>query len=172
MWKLVGSCFVLGGVAGTLYSWICAKKESQKRIEEFVQFIHKSIFAMETEKIKIIDYFLRYRSDEDKLLEHCLHEVAIQLQLNTYATGQEAWEEVFIKKKQVWELEEELFQSVLQTGQVFFGRSRQENISMLRKKLMELEILQQRKKEKNIQENKLWIPLGMLGGVMTIILFL
>ena len=172
MWKGLGVLFVLGGIAGILHSWVRLQKKRRKRLEEFIQFIHKSIYAMESEKVKIIDFFLQYQKKEDELLEYTLHEIANRLKENTYAVGQSAWEEVFREKKQEWMQQEEVFQGILQTGKGFFGRSVQENTSVLQKNLQELERLKLECKKKEIQERKVWIPVGMLGGMMIIILFI
>ena len=172
MWKGIGVLSILAGIAGILSSWTKMQKARQARVEEYIQFIHRSIFIMESEKLKVIDYFLNYRATEDKFLEKILHEIARRLQSNTYSTGYAAWQEVFMEEKKEWALEEDLFQNILQAGYGFFGRSRQENISILRRKLDELEALQKKSKEKDAQERKIWIPVGMLGGLMITILFL
>ena len=170
MWKIVGMVFVLGGAAGVLYSWVCEQREKQKRLEDFMFFLQKSIFIMETEKIRIVDYFRK--SNEDTVLEQTLQEIATRLATNTYPNGQMVWEEVFYEQARSWNLSQEVFSVVVQAGNGFFGRSREENISFLKKSLKELEKQQANMKEKDAQERKVWVPVGMLGTVMLVILFL
>ena len=172
MWQGIGALFVLGGVTGILYNWVEIQKKRQMRLEEFIKFIHKSIYAMESEKVKIVDFFLQYSMEYDKLLECTLHEIGMRLQTNTYLAGQIAWIEVFEEKKKDWMLKEEMFDCILRTGNGFFGRSIQENTSILEKCLQELEEIKKESKVKEIQERKVWIPVGMLGGMMIIILFI
>lgn len=178
MGKIVGIVMLLGGVIGFLYSWICGQKERQKRMEEFIIFLQKSIFAMESEKIKVIDYFSNYVSrksqiigDNDKVLENILHEIAKRLSMNTYPKGQDAWEEVLREEEANLDFDKETFGVILQVGNGFFGRSCEENICFLQKSLNELEKQQEKLKERDAKERKVWVPVGMLGGVMLMIMF-
>lgn len=178
MGKIVGIVLVLGGTTGCLYSWICRQKEKHKRIEEFIVFLQKSIFAMEAEKVKVIDYFEKYVSMDsrmidngDQVLEKSLREIAKRLATNTYPKGQDAWEEVLKEEEANFDFDKETFEMVLHAGNGFFGRSREENICFLQKSLREMEHQQAKIKEKNAQERKVWVPVGMLGAVMLVILF-
>lgn len=170
MWKIVGMVFMLGGVAGVLYSWVCEQREKQKRLENFMLFLQKSIFTMETEKVRVVDYFRK--SNGDTILEQTLQEIARRLALNTYPNGHMVWEEVFREQARRWNLSQEVFSVIVQAGNGFFGRSREENIGFLKKSLKELEKQQANMKEKDAQERKVWVPVGMLGTVMLVILFL
>ena len=60
MGKIVGILLVLGGVAGCLHSWMIQQKERQMILEELIRFMQKSVFAMENEKIKIVECFAKY----------------------------------------------------------------------------------------------------------------
>ncbi len=179
MWRYLGISLILGGTAGVLYSWTYEQKRRVKRLEEFMLFLQKSIFAMETEKIKVMDHFVRYicqsrlrGENRETALEKILEEIIKRLSANTYPNGHMVWEEVFKEEEQNWAFDQEVFQIVLQVGNGFFGRSRAENISFLQKNLKELEARLVNLKEKDVRERKVWIPVGMLGAVMTVIIFL
>lgn len=169
MGKIIGIVFVLGGIAGVLFQWVQSQKEKQHRIEEFCVFLHKSIFMMESEKIKVIDYFAKSVTGDSRITE-TLHEIAKRLRMNIYPNPQLVWEDVL--KEQSWNLDEEIFSIILKSGNGFFGRNREENISFLKKQLEELEKQKRKNKEKDVKERKLWFPVGMLGGVMLVILLL
>lgn len=171
MGKIIGIVLMLGGIAGILYQWIMLQKARQLRLEEFILFLQKSIFAMETERVKVIDYFAKYVSCDSEITES-LREIAKRLGQNTYPKGQEAWEEVLKEEEQNWAFDKESFDVVLHAGNGFFGRSREENICFLQKSLREMEKLQAKIKEKDAQERKVWVPVGMLGGVMIMILLI
>lgn len=141
-------------------------------------FFQKSIGVMETERIRVMDYFEKYASQningenlETQLLQTSLREIARRLATNTYPNGQMVWEEVFTEEKQNLAFDQETFSIILQAGNGFFGRSREENIRFLKKSVRELEIQQKKLKEKDAKERKLWVPVGMLGAVMLAILF-
>ena len=158
----------LGGTMGVLYSWICGLKERERKLEEFILFFQKSIGVMETEKIRVIDYFEKYASQE---LQTSLVEIARRLASNTYPNGQIVWEEVFMEEKQNLSFDQETFSIILQAGNGFFGRSREENIRFLQKTVKELETQKKKLMEKDAKERKVWVPVGMLGAVMLTILF-
>jgi len=179
MGKIAGIVLVFWGVAGYLHSWMTRQKEKQMLIEESVYFLQKAVFAMENEKIKIIDYFSKNGSHDFKdmrshetLLEKALHEVARRLATNTYPSGQSVWEEVLMEEEQNWGLDKETFEIILHAGNGFFGKSREENICFLQKSIQELEKRQEIVKEKDAEERKVWVPVGMLGTVMIMILFI
>ena len=159
---------LLGGTMGVLYSWICGLKERERKLEEFILFFQKSIGFMETEKIRVIDYFEKYVSQE---LQTSLVEIARRLASNTYPNGQIVWEEVFMEEKQNLSFDQETFSIILQAGNGFFGRSREENIRFLQKTVKELETQKKKLMEKDAKERKVWVPVGMLGAVMLTILF-
>lgn len=171
MGKLVGIVLILGGVWGLLYSWICSQKETQIRREEVILFLQKTIFAMDAEKIHMIDFFETYES-RDEILQRCIREIASRLRQNIYPKGQLVWEEVLKEEEQNWNLDKDTFDFILRAGDGFFGRNREENICLLEKTMQELEIEQKRAKEKDAKERKVWIPVSMLGGMMLTILFI
>lgn len=179
MWKLVGVILTLGGVAGVLYSWVNEQKNKQIRLEMFLLFLQKSFHVMKREKVKVKDYFQRvieldssFQIYRNELLHLALTEILQRLSTNTYPSGQLVWEEVFRENEKNWNLDPEVFQIIIQAGNGFFGRSREENVHFLEKSIKELEERQAKLKEKNAQERKVWVPVGMLGTVMVIILFL
>ena len=163
MWKVLGMAFLLGGVAGVLYSWILEQRTRQKRLGEIIVFLQRTVGIMECEKIRVTDYLDRQDSKT-------LKEIARRLSTNTYAKGQAVWEEVFKEEEQNLSLDKETFQIILQSGEGFFGKSREENIRFLQKSISELESKQKEIKIRDAQERKVWIPVGMLGAVMLVII--
>ena len=171
MGKIIGMVLVLGGIAGGLFQWMEIQKEKQHRIEEFCVFLHKSIFRMESERIKVIDYFANYVSRDQRITE-ALQEISKRLSQNIYPDGQSVWEEVLNEMDWNLDLDKETYAVILKSGNGFFGRNREENISFLKKQLEELERQQVKSKEKDAKERKVWVPVGMLSGVMLVLLFL
>ena len=169
MGKIVGIVLVFAGIAGGLYQWLEQQKERQKCIEEFCLFLHKSIFMMETEKIKVIDYFAKY-SSRDSRITTVLREISKRLGKNIYPNPQSVWEEVL--REQNWNLGEETLSIIMKCGNGFFGRRREENICFLKKQLEQLEKQQIKNKEKDAKERKVWVPVGMLSGWMLVILLI
>ena len=179
MWKLLGIFLTLGGVGGILYSWVMEQKDRQMRVDVFLLFLQKSLSVMKSEKIIVATYFQRvieqdmfFQNPKNEILHRTLEEIIRRLSLHTYPSGQMVWEEVLREKEQDWNLDKETFETLVQAGNGFFGRSREENIRFLNKSIEDLEQHQVRLKEKSVQERKVWIPVGMLGSIMLVILFL
>ena len=175
MWKFLGVALLLGGVAGVLHSWVDEQHRNQLRLEYFIFFLQRSLYVMQTEKIRIIDYFERYieRSNkDDKALENVLAEIVKRLSLNIYPNGQFVWESVFQENEKNWNFDTEIFGIIVQAGNGFFGRTREENINFLEKSIKELERQQAKMKQNNVQERKVWIPVGLLSALMLAILLL
>lgn len=175
MWKVIGIILLLAGTAGVLQTWITAQRYSQTQLETFKVFLQKSLYVMQAEKIKVVDYFERYivqLEQKDDALIHILEEIVNRLSLNTYPSGLMIWEDVFKENEKTWNFDAEMFQIIVQAGNGFFGRTKEENIKFLEKYIKELEKQQERIKQKNEQERKVWIPVGMLGTLMLVILFI
>ena len=169
MGKIVGIVLLFLGIGSGLYQWIELQRERQMRIEEFCLFLYKSMFLMQSEKIKVIEHFDRYTSRDAKINES-LQEISIKLRENLYPDGQVVWEEVI--KEKVWDLDQETMLLILKSGNGFFGRNREENICFLKRQLEELEKQKIKSKERDAKERKVWVPVGMLSGVMVVILFM
>ena len=171
MEKMMAMFCILGGIAFLLYNWVLEQKQRHSRLEELIIFLQKSIFAMEEEKVRIIDYFEGYQS-RDIILKESLQEIAGRLRQNVYPSGQMIWEEVFWEKKNEWNCDEETFGIILAVGNGFFGKKRSENVCFLRRSLKQLETQRDKSREKDAQERKVWIPVGMLGGIMLMIILI
>lgn len=179
MWKFIGILFLLGGATGFLYSWVCEEKAKLRYLDDMILFLQKSVCMMQQEKIKVADWFRRYieqdislQSNRNVILGRALAEIIQRLSINTYPHGQMVWEEVFREEEQNLNFDRDTFQSIVQAGNGFFGRDRAENISFLEKSIKELEQQREKMKEKNVQERKVWLPVGMLGAVMLVIILL
>ena len=171
MGKVIGSVSLFVGIIGFLYSWVMEQKRQQQHMEEVLLFVQRSIYAMEGEKIRIIDYLENYDS-RDTLLKDTLREIARRLRLHSFPDGRLVWETVFMEKQLSFGMDEESFAIVLALGNGFFGRRREENASILRRSLRQLEEQGKRRKELDANARKLWIPVGMLGGIMLMIILI
>ena len=170
MWKVLGAVCVLAGVAGILYNWTLEQKKKEQRLDAFLFFVRKAIFAIDTEKARIIPLFSSY--DGEPQLTQILHKVAQELSLNVNPKGEKVWENIFLEEEKHLGFEPEVLQMIVQMGKGFFGRSREENITFLKKYVEEIEEQKKTISIRDKQARKIWVPLGMLGALMIIILFL
>ncbi len=171
MGKIIAMMGILGGIAYLLYVWILRQKEQNHRITEIIVFLQKLVFVMEEDNIGIIEYLSNYRS-RDSLLTEILTEVAHRLALRVYPDGWQVWEDVLTDRKEEFRLDEETWDLVLGIGRGIFGKRRGENLCFLNRDICRLEERQKQKREQDAKERKVWIPVGMLGGVMLMIILI
>lgn len=171
MGKLIGTLLIIWGIAGYLYSWQFKQKARRERVESFIVFLQKSVFIMEAENIKVGHLFCRCQG-KSEVLNKTLSEVARRLELNIYPKGESVWEEVFREEEQNWDLDQETFGLIINAGNGFFGKNRSENVCFLQKSIRDIELQEKKNKEKDAKERKVWIPVGMLSGMMIVILFI
>jgi len=171
MGKLLGIIFVMGGVSGYLYCWQSEQRKREERIVAFILFLQRARYAMETENIKV-GQLLEQVQVKEEVLRETLSEIAIRLRLNIYPNGPSVWEEVFKEKEQNWNVDEETFGLMIYAGNGFFGKNKGENICFLQKSIRELEERQRYNQIKATEEKKVWVPVGVLGGLMLVILLI
>jgi len=169
--KLLGIICIMGGIAGYLYQWQCEQKKQRERVEAFLLFLRKSVFVMESENIKVVKLLEDY-PEREMVLKDTLSEIARRLSLNIYPKEEVAWEEVLREEEQNWGLDKETFGLIINAGSGFFGRNRSENICFLQKSIRELEEKEKKNREQDAKKRKVWVPVGMLGGLMLVILFI
>lgn len=171
MGKLIGITLIIGGIAGYLHSWLSMQKERRERVKLFIVFLQRAVFLMEAENVKVGQLF-RSHYDKESLLNETLSEIATRLEFNIYPKGESIWEEVFKEKEQNWDVDKDTFGLIINAGNGFFGKNKAENICFLQKSINELEEQEKKNREKDAKERKVWIPVGMLSGLMIVILFI
>ena len=169
MWKIIGIILFGAGLMGEVYEWIAKNKSREKRLEEMSFFLKKARYAMEEEKVRWIPFFKNYKS-KDTVVTQTLHNIAQCLEEHRYPYGEDAWKAVFLEKKREWNCKEACFQMLMQMGNAFFGRSRQENADFMERYSNQLEEWIKKEKEQFTEERKVWIPVSLLGGVMIVIM--
>ena len=171
MGKFLGTLCVLGGISGYLFHWQQEKKMSRERLHAFILFLQKTRYVMETENMKIGNLLQNYHTKE-MVLKDTIQEIVARLRQNIYPNGPSLWEEVFREKEQNWNVDEETFGLMIYAGNGFFGKTKEENICFLQKSICKLEEQERNIREKDAKEKKVWIPVGMLSGMMLVILLI
>lgn len=171
MGKFLGVLCILGGISGYLFHWQQEKRMRRERLHAFILFLQKTRYAMDNENIKIGKLLQNYQTKE-LVLQDTLQEIAVRLSQNLYPNGPSLWEEVFREKEQNWNMDEETFGFMIYAGNGLFGKTKGENICFLQKSIYKLEEQERKIKEMDANEKKVWIPVGMLSGMMLVILFI
>lgn len=171
MLKIFGILVILAGAGKGLYGWRLGRLQRQKRLEEYAFFLQRAAFVLEKEQTPLVEFFCGY-SGSDRLLCQCLRELASALEENTYAQGQLAWQAVFGSHQAEWNLTGEEWTCILQSGRAFFGRSRKELGKLLDAYRQRVEQYHLQEKQEFADRQKVFVPVGMLGSVMLILLLL
>lgn len=170
MEKLAGIIFILLGAGAGLWEWRFGKLERQRHLRAWIAFLHRAGYAME-EKQHMADLFESYACG-DILLTETLSGVAKQLAENRYPSGDEAWKKTLEEKGWKEQLSGEEMRLVASLGGAFFGRNRLELRQLIDNVREQLEQCLEEEKTQFARNQKTVIPVGMLGSVLLILLFI
>lgn len=171
MGRLLGTIFILCGSAGCLFSWWENERKKQKFMEECVRLFALWSYAVEKEHMRLYDFLENYETKWDEMKELLL-DLKQMLSENRYASGNEAWQEVlFLHKKQL-PLKGESYRILEMAADTFFGNSSMESLRCagICRKRMEEELSAYRKEY--VAKQKVYMPLGMMGGLVLVIFLL
>ncbi len=171
MLKIVGIFIVLIGTVGAINSWREKQRMQIKHIKQMCRFFQRARYAFEAEKLPCIDFFSSYQTD-DEVLQETMNTLVALLRSHKYPTGETAWKDAFLEHIDSWGLEKEGYDIVIASGKAFFGKNLAENIEQMEtyeKQLSEYLALEERTFR---EKNKVFTPVGFLGGIMLVILLI
>ena len=171
MEKLLGVVFLGIGIGGSIYEWLMRHLTRKRRMNMLLDFLRSVRFTMEESNIFWISFLEEYIS-EDALLQDTCREVAKRLKEHTYPKGELAWQTVVKEKEAQWDLSPAAMEILLDLGKGFFGKTRKENLDVI---VMHIRLLQECKEKEHTEfgeKKKIWIPVGLLGGVMLVIVLI
>ncbi len=131
MGKWIGIIMIGIGIYGSVYDWILSHRNRKKRMEELLVFFRKAAYSMEDPHTRWIFFFEEYNGGDECVTES-VHEVARRLKENRYPMGETAWKEVMEERKTEWDFSKEAYELLLSCGACFFGKSKAENLEILR----------------------------------------
>jgi stage III sporulation protein AB len=169
--KMAGGFLVMTAIVGGLYSWREKKRHGILQMREVVQFYIRAHYAMEIEKMSMPEFFEEYHTKE-AILQQFLDALTKMLQNHQCPTGEEAWERACQETFAQWFMPEEIWEVFLHSGKAFFGSNLQENLLHMdaAKEQMQLEITQE--KQQLTEKQKVFFPVGILGGVFVILVLI
>ena len=171
MLKIVGSAVFLAGVAGTLLSWNIRKMAPIRRIQIWIDFMNATEYAMEIDHVNMTIYMEQATINEPVLMQ-TIRETGMLLKRKQVPFGEEAWEKVCEKYRKEWDMSEEVWSLILSCKHVFFGKNLTENIEKSKEIRKRLNGLLEEEKRRFAEQKKIYIPVGMLGSCMFLLIFL
>lgn len=118
--------------------------------------------------MRSVDLFREYAGKG--LLKETLGRTAELLEENQFGTGEEAWQEAFSQKKEMWGLTPEEWDIVYHLGRAFFGNNRSELGRLLDGGRKQLEECLETEKHRFQENQKVVMPVGMLGAMLLILI--
>ncbi len=169
--KIVGIIIMVIGIVGFIHDWILRHITRRKRMEEFLFFFRKAVYAMEETHTPWIMFFEKYEG-RDACVTESVHEVADRLKENRYPKGELAWQDVMTERRDTFDFSKDTFELLYHSGNAFFGKSQKENLELLRLYIKLLSDCKERESKEFAERKKVWIPVGTLGGIMVIIILI
>ena len=171
MGKLVGGACVLIGFVILLACWRERMKRNIRNMLAIVRFLQSWAYVLEVRQMRIAEFLETYPYDVPEL-EHMADEVQHDLLLYIYPTGQEVWQKVLKRQKHTLGLPEDAFQVLLRAGEGFFGNNHRQTQQCITSCIRQMETVIGEEREHYLEKRKVYMPVGMLTGVMVVILLL
>ena len=171
MGKITGMILIMAGCAGTLGYWYETKKKELTMMEEVIRLFSNWQDALETEHMRLYD-FLDTFSPRMPEIQNTLTDLKRLLEKNCYPSGMTAWHQVLEKNRKSLFSGEEEKQILRSAGEAFFCESSRESIRISRVCIRRMEKVLMRKREELRKKCRVYLPAGMLLGMMLIILLL
>lgn len=168
MERVMGTALILAGCAGCLLWWIENEKKRQAMMEECIRLFSQWKYALEREHIRLYDFLEQYEPRRAELGE-LLSEVKKQLLKNCYPSGQLVWQTALQEKKCVLSLQGEAYIVLRDAGDAFFGNSSEESLRCIGVCTARMEKCLIYERDEFAKKRKVYMPAGMLGGLMLVI---
>jgi stage III sporulation protein AB len=168
---LLGSLLILAGCAGGIVCWLEGERRKQAMMEEWIRLFVRWDYGLRSEHIRLYTFFGQYETGRPEMAEF-LTEVCRRLQQNCYPSGQQVWQQVLKEQQKKISLRGEAGEILLQAGDAFFCGSSRESLHTIRicRERMEQCLVEARGEFAG--KRKVYIPAGMLGGAVLIILLI
>lgn len=172
MLKTVGACLVLASSAGMIWYWRRERMERIRQLMELSRFCSVFAHAMELGCVDVMEVFRRGAANDRTAVKELLLGMEQALFTHRYTKGELAWEQVCSQKKHLLKLTEEQWLLLLELKSAFFGMERRENVRKLRNYASCLEEWAKQEQCAFREKDRVYTPVGLLGGCAVIIMLL
>lgn len=171
MGKLVGSVCILTGCLVLLICWMESTKQSQCVMQEMVRFFRSWEYVLQTKQTRVIEFLEMYPFRQAEL-QSVADDVRKELCLHTYPTGQIVWQKILKKHTNAIRVPQEAYQILLRAGESLFGTNSTENLHCIQLCIQQMQQCIEEERKSFREKRKVYMPVGMLTGVMIVILLL
>lgn len=169
MARIFGTVLILAGCAGFLYKWAEGEKARQRMAGEWIRLFVRWGYALEQEHVRLYD-FLSFYETADASMQAFLDEVCICMRNHQNPSGQKIWQDCLQKHKRELQIGQEGWEILTSAAGAFYGESSAENLrcNEICRKRMEKFLAESRLEF--FKKQRVYLPVGMLTGVVMIIL--
>lgn len=154
-----------------LISWGERTIRKQLCMREIVRMFVSWEYALETQRMRVMDFLEQFQF-ETTALQETMEEVRQRLLAYEYPTGELVWQETLVKHRNAVELPEEAYHVLVQSKDGFFGTNRMEALRCIRQCTAQMQRCIEEERENYRGKRKVYMPVGMLMGVMLVILLI
>lgn len=170
MLKILGVVIILVTIGAGIINW----KEKRHKKREFLlgiyQLLCKGKYLLLEEQQKTTDFFTSIE-DVPESVKRCCRAVGGALREHKFSRGEIAWIEAIKLNMGDMGLNREEKEVIFRSGCCFFGKNVYEMEKMFEYYQNQLLLCIKQERENFTEKNKMVIPLGVLGGLMVIIVF-
>ena len=169
MEKLVGMLLILAGCAGMLFSWQEKKRRQQIFMGECIRLLEGWKYALSRGHVRLYDFLEEYEYRVPEM-EELLKMLRERLEKNVYPSGIFVWQKILWEKRTELPIGDEAYRILLDAGDAFFGNNSEACLrcALACRERME-EVMTEEKKDM-ARKWRVYMPVGMLGGTILIIL--
>lgn len=171
MGKWIGAGMILLGCTGLLYQWYKTQKERQRLLMEWIRLLSGWEHSLLLEKSRLKEFLCRFDAREEAF-RLFLEKLVLAIEERRYPFGQRIWNEVLSSCRKQMPLTKEQWEILHQASDAFFGVNCDEALRNTRRSIQGLKEAQSMEQREFLQKQKVYMPVGMLGGILLIILFL
>lgn len=171
MGKLAGSICILTGCFMLLLRWTEHVKQRECVMREILRFLRSWEYTLKMKRMRVIDFFDTYPYAPG-CLQSITDEVKEMLLAHTDPTGQTAWRNALKKYERQIGMSHEAYEIFVRAGDSFFGTNRKEATQCVDMCIRQMEEVMAEERKNYREKRKVYMPVGMLTGVMLVILLL
>ncbi len=171
MGKLAGSICILAGCLVLLLRWTERVKQSEDTMREMLRFLQSWEYTLKRKRMRVMDFFDTYPYAAEGL-QSIVDEVKALLLIHTDPMGRTAWKKTLKKYERQLGVPREAYEIFVRAGDSFFGTNREEAIQCVSACIRQLEEVMEEERKSYLEKQKVYMPVGMLSGVMLVILLL
>lgn len=171
MLSAIGCIGIMLGTVGGLYAWEEQQCEKRRYLQELYQMFRKGKYELAGQQMRCIDFFDHYHSMKRDVEEVC-RRISQMLLDHEVTSGEEAWKQIWEEKLRLYHFSREEREIVCMSGAAFFGKNLKETEELFTIYQAQYERLIAQNRQLHKEQRKVVLPVGMLGGIMLIILFI